>query len=104
MVVLKFHAQLFFSQSGLFFNAFQSTIYTILNKTYTFSKNALLIAVFFHMFKPVLVIYVVCCVQCILYMYTPQKMFLLAFSFAHFETTRGNTGKANISQLPNDKS
>ncbi len=28
--------------------------------------------------------------------YTPQKMFLLAFSFANFETTRGNTGKANI--------
>ncbi len=28
-------------------------------------------------------------------MYTPQKMFLLAFSFANFETTRGNTGKAN---------
>ena len=30
-------------------------------------------------------------------------MFLLAFSFAHFETTRGNTVKANIS-LPSDKS
>ncbi len=32
-------------------------------------------------------------------MYTPQKMFLLAFSFANFETTRGNTGKANIAFL-----
>ena len=31
--------------------------------------------------------------------YTPQKMFLLAFPFANFETTRGNTGKANISFL-----
>ncbi len=29
--------------------------------------------------------------------YTPQKMFLLAFSFANFETTRGSRGKANIS-------
>ena len=28
--------------------------------------------------------------------YTPQKMFLLAFSFANFETTRGNTRKDNI--------
>ncbi len=32
-------------------------------------------------------------------LYTPQKMFLLAFSFANFETTRGNTGEANISFL-----
>ncbi len=28
--------------------------------------------------------------------YTPQKMFLLTFSFANFETTRGIRGKANI--------
>ncbi len=28
---------------------------------------------------------------------TAQKMFLLAFSFANFETTRGSRGKANIS-------
>ncbi len=33
----------------------------------------------------------------IVLVYTPQKMFPLAFSFANFETTRGNTGKANIS-------
>ena len=32
-------------------------------------------------------------------MYTPQKMFLLAFSFANFEMTRGSRGKANISFL-----
>ncbi len=32
-------------------------------------------------------------------MYTPQKMFLLAFSFANFEMTRGNRGKANTSFL-----
>ncbi len=31
--------------------------------------------------------------------YTPQKMFLLAFSFANFETTSGSRGKANISFL-----
>ena len=30
-------------------------------------------------------------------MYTPKKMFFLAFSFANFEMTRGSTGKANIS-------
>ena len=29
-------------------------------------------------------------------MYTPQKMFLLSFSIANFETTRGNTGKVNM--------
>ncbi len=29
--------------------------------------------------------------------YTPQKMFLLAFSFANFEIPRGSTGKTNIS-------
>ena len=29
--------------------------------------------------------------------YTPQKMFLLAFSFANFETTRGSREKAKIS-------
>ncbi len=31
--------------------------------------------------------------------YTPQKMFLLAFSFANFETTRGSRRKAYISFL-----
>ncbi len=31
--------------------------------------------------------------------YTPKKMFLLAFSFANFETTRGSRGKANFSFL-----
>ncbi len=30
------------------------------------------------------------------HIYTPQKMFLLAFSFANFETTRGSRGKVNI--------
>ena len=30
------------------------------------------------------------------HLYTPQKMFLLPFSFANFETTRGNTRKANM--------
>ncbi len=42
-----------------------------------------------------------------IYMYIRQKKKLLAFSFANFETTRGSTGKANISlwsQLPNSKS
>ncbi len=31
--------------------------------------------------------------------YTPQNMFLLAFSFANYETTRGSTWKANMSFL-----
>ena len=31
--------------------------------------------------------------------YTPQKMFLLAFSSANFETTIGSRGMANISFL-----
>ncbi len=35
--------------------------------------------------------------------YTPQKMFLLAFSFANFKTTRGNTGKANINYTAQKK-
>ena len=38
-------------------------------------------------------------VNVILLVYTPQKMFLLAFSFANFEVNRGNTGKANISKV-----
>ncbi len=29
-------------------------------------------------------------------LYTPKKMFLLAFSFANFETTRGSRGKATL--------
>ncbi len=37
-----------------------------------------------------------CNVHVNLNMYTLQKMFLLAFSFANFETTRGGRGKANI--------
>ena len=32
-------------------------------------------------------------------LYTAQKMFLFAFSFANFETTSRNTGKTNINYL-----
>ena len=41
------------------------------------------------------------CISLVFYKkyYTPKKMFLLAFSFVNFETTRGSRGKANISFL-----